>query len=85
MSLLSDAQQLERHLLRRSVTVLAQRRHTCTQCRRTPLAGEYVHLYEHGRVVCELCSGSIPALPLASQVVRHTEYGHTVRLTARAA
>lgn len=82
----TDAEQLERVLLRRGVGVLAADRNRCADCGRTPLVGEQVHLYErHGVVVCELCRSLRREPPAATETVRHTERGHTVRLTARAA
>jgi hypothetical protein len=51
------------------------------------LTGEQVHLYagrEH-RIVCELCRPGRGEAPVASEIVRHCEHGHAVRLTARAA
>ncbi|HEY2767408.1 MAG TPA: hypothetical protein VGI76_04085 [Solirubrobacteraceae bacterium] len=82
----TDAEQLERFLLRRGVGVLAADRNRCVDCGRTPLIGEHVHLYGRaGDVVCELCSPLRREAPAASETVRHTERGHTVRLTARAA
>jgi hypothetical protein len=80
----TDSDQLERELLKRSVGALAADRHRCIDCHRTPLIGEHVHHYEAGSV-CELCRALRPDAPLASEVVRHSEYGHTVRVTARAA
>jgi len=46
---------LERQLLRNSVVRLAAGRAHCTDCSRTPLVGERVHLFADGDVVCELC------------------------------
>jgi hypothetical protein len=81
-----DVEQLERYLLRRAVRTLDEDRHRCVDCSRTPLVGERVHLYERlPGIVCELCRQLRPAAPLASEVVRHSELGHTVRLTAHAA
>jgi hypothetical protein len=81
-----DVEELERYLLRRAVRTLTAARHRCVDCSRTPLVGERVHLYERPPgIVCELCRQLRPAAPLASEVVRHSELGHTVRLTARAA
>lgn len=77
---------LERVLLRRGVGALEANRHRCTDCGRTPLTGEHIHLY--GRVqgiVCELCRALRREAPVATEIVRHSEHGHTVRLTARAA
>jgi hypothetical protein len=83
---ITDAEQLERSLLRRGVGLLAADRARCSDCGRTPLVGEQVHLYaRHHSVVCELCRPLRRESPQASETVRHTERGHTVRLTARAA
>jgi hypothetical protein len=86
----SHVEQLERVLLRRGVGALEADRHRCADCGRTPLTGEQVHLYESSRarahrIVCELCRTLRREAPLATEVVRHAEHGHTVRLTARAA
>ena len=79
-------EQLERVLLRRSVGALEADRHRCTDCGRTPLTGEHVHLYGHAQgIVCELCRTRRRDAPVATEIVRHAEHGHTVRLTARAA
>ncbi|HEY5045691.1 MAG TPA: hypothetical protein VII53_07520 [Solirubrobacteraceae bacterium] len=83
-------EQLERVLLRRSVGALEADRHRCTDCGRTPLTGEHVHLYGSPPapaqgIVCELCRPLRRGAPVASEIVRHSEHGHTVRLTARAA
>ncbi len=82
----SDAEQLERFLLRRGVGLLAAGRDHCVDCGRTPLVGEQVHLYgSRESVVCELCRPLRRESPAASATMRHTERGQTVRLTARAA
>jgi hypothetical protein len=80
-------QQLELVLLRRGVGALEAARSSCADCGRTPLTGEQVHLYADGRhrIVCELCRPGRRETPLASEIVRHFEHGHAVRLTARAA
>lgn len=82
-----DAQRLERTLLRRGVGALAEDRSRCLDCGRTPLVGERVHLYasHEAGLVCELCRQLRREPPLATEIVRHTERGHTVRLMARAA
>jgi hypothetical protein len=71
---------LERLLLRAGVDVLAADRARCHDCGRTPLIGEEVHHYDHGAVVCELCRLLRADPPFATEPVRHSEYGHTVRL-----
>jgi hypothetical protein len=82
----TDAEQLERFLLRRGVGLLAADRDRCVDCGRTPLIGEQVHLYgSHAHVVCELCRPRRREPPVTVETVRHAERGHTVRLTARAA
>jgi len=83
----THVQQLERVLLRRGVGALEADRNRCADCGRTPLTGEHVHLYggrEH-RIVCELCRPRRREAPVASEIVRHCEHGHAVRLTAHAA
>jgi len=76
---------LERHLLRRGVGALAAGRHTCVDCGRTPLVGEAYHRYGRGAVVCDLCRPHYAEAPQASDIVRHPEHGHAVRLRARPA
>lgn len=71
---------LERELLRKGVGALAADRCSCADCGRTPLVGEHVHVYERGIVVCELCRLLRRAAPQRSELVRHSEHGHTVRL-----
>jgi hypothetical protein len=85
-SAITHIEQFERVLLRRSVGALAADRHRCSDCGRTPLVGEQVHLYEQRRgIVCELCRPQHRQTPVVSELVRHAEHGHTVRLTAHAA
>ncbi len=87
----SHIEQLERVLLRRGVGALEADRHRCADCGRTPLTGEQVHLYGSSprarahRIVCELCRTLRRDAPETTEIVRHSEHGHTVRLTARAA
>ncbi len=81
----TDIERFERVLLRRGVGVLTADRNRCADCRRTPLVGERVHLYDHEAVVCELCRPLRRDPPVATERVRHSERGHGVRLTARAA
>jgi hypothetical protein len=81
-----DVEQLERFLLVRGVGSLTAARHRCIDCERTPLVGERIHVYERSSgIVCELCRQLRRGAPLATEIVRHSELGHTVRLTARAA
>jgi hypothetical protein len=81
-----DVEQFERFLLRRGVGSLTADRHLCIDCERTPLVGERVHFYDRQvGIVCELCRPMRRETPLASETVRHSELGQTVRLTARAA
>jgi hypothetical protein len=82
----TDVEQLERYLLRRGVNLLAADRHSCLECGRTPLVGERVYSYERERgIVCGLCRLRHRGEPAASELVRHSEAGHAVKLMARAA
>jgi hypothetical protein len=76
---------LERELLRKGVGAREAGRRQCSDCGRAPLVGERVHIYARGAVVCELCRPRRPQAPERSQVVPHTELGHTVRLREPAA
>jgi len=94
----THGEQLEMILLRRGLGDLAAGRERCSDCGRTPLTGEEVHIYappslaftpfagaRRQRLVCELCRPAHNGAPLASETVRHAEHGQTVRLRARAA
>lgn len=85
--LTGHVEQLERLLLRRGVGALEADRNTCADCGRTPLTGELIHIYggRRERLVCELCRTQRREPPVASEIVRHCEHGHAVRLTVRAA
>jgi hypothetical protein len=74
---------LERQLLRQSVSRMGAGRYVCADCGRTPLIGERVHSYALDTVVCELCRPSHALAPDASHHVRHNEFGMTVRVTDR--
>jgi hypothetical protein len=85
----TDIERLERVLLRRGLGALEADRNCCSDCGRTPLTGEHVHVYaspslQRHRLVCELCRRAHRDPPLASELVRHCEHGHTVRLTRAA-
>jgi hypothetical protein len=47
-------------ILRRSLRALGSDRSSCDRCRRTPVAGELLHLFESGRVLCSLCVARLP-------------------------
>jgi hypothetical protein len=80
-----DVEQFELVLLRRGVGVLEAGRDRCADCGRTPLVGEHVHLYDRvPGIVCELCGALRHEHPVATELVRHSEHGHTVRLTRAA-
>jgi hypothetical protein len=83
----THVEQFERLLLRSCVGALEEDRNRCVDCERSPLIGEHVHLYDGrgGGVVCELCRPLRRETPVATEIVRHSEHGHAVRLTARAA
>jgi hypothetical protein len=72
---------LERHLLRKSLGTLTRDRHRCSDCGRTPLVGERVHLFDHD-VLCALCRPARRGEPDRVEVVLHSEHGHAVRRRA---
>jgi hypothetical protein len=77
--LTSSTRDLERWLLRRGVGALVAGRPRCGSCRRTPLVGEHVHLYEGGRLLCDLCRSQRREAPASSRRVRSAEFGQAVR------
>lgn len=74
-------QELELALLRRGVDELSAGCERCRHCRRTPLIGERVYLYDSGSMLCELCRMIERDTPLASRIVHGPEFGHTMRIT----
>ena len=52
--------------------LLAEELARCSDCGRTPLIGEHVHLYESTDVVCELCRVLRTTAPLSSALVSHS-------------
>jgi len=78
--LLPPVPELERQLLRKSIVKLTAGRARCTDCDRTPLVGECLHVYERGGTVCELCRARRREAPVRSEPVRGVEHGQTVRL-----
>lgn len=52
--------------------LLAEELARCSDCGRTPLIGEHVHLYEPTDVVCELCRVLRPDTPVSSALVSHS-------------
>lgn len=73
---------LERSLLRRGLGALVAGRARCHHCRRTPLVGERIHMFESGHLACELCRDVHGEAPISSEIVRGSEAGHAVRLRA---
>jgi hypothetical protein len=76
---------LELRLLRRGVQRLAAGREECTDCRRTPLIGERVHIYAEGTIVCALCRAAHGGEPERTKLVLHSELGHAVKPAVRIA
>jgi hypothetical protein len=76
---------LEQHLLRKSVGLLAADRDHCADCGRTPLTGEQIYRYEDHALVCELCRPLRREPPVRGELVRHSEHGHAVRIAVRVA
>lgn len=82
---ITGERELERELLRKAVVSFGRRGCKCQDCRRTPLTGEHVYVYENGRTVCELCKPLRRESPVAHEVVRGPESGLSVKVTARLA
>jgi hypothetical protein len=76
---------LERELLRKSVSLMGADRHRCADCGRTPLVGEHRHVYGRGIVVCELCRVLRSDAPQRTELVRGEGGGATVRVLRTAA
>ncbi len=76
-----DMPELELALLRRGVHELAAGCERCTHCRRTPLMGERVYVYDGGGVLCELCRTLEQRQPVQTRVIHGPEFGHTMRIT----
>jgi hypothetical protein len=74
----------EIQLLRKSVGALQDSHQRCVDCRRTPLTGERIYVYENGRARCELCRALYAEDPIGSELVRG-DAGDHVRVRARAA
>jgi hypothetical protein len=72
-------------LLRKALMHLDAGERRCTECERTPLIGERVHLYEDGRVACDLCRVRHQEEPIRSEKVHGSERGHAVRPAVRVA
>jgi hypothetical protein len=79
---------LELLLLRRSIGSQAAERRHCVHCRRTPLVGEHVHIYESGsgeeRLVCALCRAHRREAPARTELV-HAVGERSVRVRPRRA
>ena len=73
---------LETLLLRKAVGENAAAQARCSDCGRTPLVGERMHVYDDGSARCELCRGRRSEEPVRVELVRGPEFGHGVRLRA---
>ena len=47
-------------ILRKSVGSLRSHRSSCARCRRTPVAGELLHVFDSGHTLCSLCAARLP-------------------------
>jgi hypothetical protein len=75
-----DMAELELALLRRGVDERLAERERCRRCRRTPLIGERVYLYDNGSILCELCREGRADAPLGSRITHGPAFGHTIRI-----
>jgi hypothetical protein len=72
--------ELELALLRRGVDERAAGRECCSRCERSPLIGEQVYVYEHDRILCELCRERECRSPITSRLVHTPAFGRTLRI-----
>jgi hypothetical protein len=79
----STRPRLDTALLRRSVDDSVAARHRCAHCRRTPLTGEVIHVYQapggEERLVCELCRPLRREPPAGSRLMHSPAHERTVR------
>jgi hypothetical protein len=80
-----DTPELELALLRRGMAERESGFERCRSCRRTPLIGERVYLYEGEVMICELCRTSQRRAPSQSLVIHGPAFGHSIRITDRRA
>jgi hypothetical protein len=70
------ARDLASRLLKKSLGAMAGERSCCSHCRRSPLPGELMHVFERGRMLCTLCVAKLPddkREPLRSERVHAAE------------
>jgi hypothetical protein len=80
-----DIPDLELALLRRGVDQRAAGLDRCERCKRTPLMGERIYVYETGRMLCELCRAVDRETPVSSKRVHGPGIGHRMRIVDRRA
>jgi hypothetical protein len=80
---LRDMLELELALLRRGLDERLAGSERCGCCRRTPLVGERVYVYDGGTIACELCKERHKSAPAETRTVHGPEFGHTMRITDR--
>jgi hypothetical protein len=83
--IVQESPDLERALLRRGVHERDSGRERCRECRRTPLIGERVYVYDDGTLLCELCRALSGQAPARSRVIHGPEFGHTMKIADRRA
>jgi hypothetical protein len=71
---------LELALLRRGMNEREAGLETCSRCRRSPLIGERVYVYDRDRVLCELCRCLHREAPRSSRLVHTPAFGHSLRI-----
>lgn len=47
-------------ILRRSLSALGHDHSSCSRCRRTPVAGELIHVFASEKKLCALCLARLP-------------------------
>jgi hypothetical protein len=75
------ARDLASRLLKKSLGAMAGERSCCSRCRRSPLTGELMHVFERDETLCTLCLAKLPDTerePLRSERVHAAERKLTV-------
>ncbi len=83
IALFRNLPSIEAALLRRSMMSLSHGCRRCGRCRRSPLIGERVYVYESGSTICELCRALERSEPVASEIVHGPSFGQSIRVVDR--
>jgi hypothetical protein len=80
-----ETQDPELAVLRHGVDERVAESERCGGCRRTPLVGESIYIYERGTMLCELCREREAEPPVRSGIKHGPAFGRTIRIADRRA